>query len=241
VDLARQIGVFALLYYAYSWTRGLANMDAAQAFENARRVVSVERSLHIFIEPTIQAWASGSVLVSDTASWLYINAQTSVTVGALVWLYLMRNSSFYFVRNMFAIAFLLAVVGYVLIPTAPPRFLPEWGFQDTVSEFTGISSANATLNRLYNPYAAIPSMHVAFSVMIGWPLARLVRWRALKVFWAVYPLLIAFVIVSTANHFLTDAALGATVAGLGACAAVMLGRLRPGAWRFDPLQLPAGA
>jgi membrane-associated phospholipid phosphatase len=241
LDLLRQLGVFAALYYAYRLTRGAVHGKAADAFENARHVVDIERSLHIFVEPSVQAWASGSSLVTDAASWMYINAQTSVTLGALVWLYLFRNDSFYFVRNMFAIAFLLAIVGYVLVPTAPPRFLPEWGFQDTVSEFTHISQDNVTLNALYNPYAAIPSMHVAFALMIGWPISRLVRWRALKVFWALYPLLVTFVIVATANHFITDAVLGALTAAVGASVATWLAHVRPEAWRFGPRTAEATA
>ncbi|MCW3009088.1 MAG: hypothetical protein JWP17_3714 [Solirubrobacterales bacterium] len=234
LDLLRQLGVFAALYYAYRLTRGAVHGRASDAFENARNVIDLERSLHIFVEPTVQAWASGSSLLTDAASWTYINAQTSVTLGALVWLYLFRNDSFYFVRNMFAIAFLLAIVGYVLVPTAPPRFLPEWGFQDTVSEYTRISQDNVTVNALFNPYAAIPSMHVAFALMIGWPISRLVRLRALKVFWVVYPFIVTFVIVVTANHFLADAVLGGLTAAAGASVAAWLAHVRPEAWRFGP-------
>src|SRR5215475_6061331 len=111
------------------------------------------------------------------ASWLYVNAQTSITLSALLYVYLRHNSSFYFVRNMFAIAFLIALVGYTVFPTAPPRFLPEWGFIDSVSDFTGVhvSHTSASMSSLFNPYAAVPSMHVAFALMIGWPLASLSR------------------------------------------------------------------
>ncbi len=98
-----------------------------------------------------------------------------VTIGALLYLYLRHNRSFYFVRNMFMIAMAIALVGYIVFPTAPPRFMPEWGFIDSVSDFTGVhvSHASASMSALFNPYAAVPSMHVAFALMIGWPLARL--------------------------------------------------------------------
>ncbi len=106
-----------------------------------------------------------------------------------MYLYLRHNRSFYFVRNMFMIAMVIALVGYTVFPTAPPRFMPEWGFIDSVSDFTGVhvSHASATMTALFNPYAAVPSMHVAFALMIGWPLARLVRWRALRVLWLTVP------------------------------------------------------
>jgi hypothetical protein len=163
---------------------------------------------------------------------MYINAQTSITLGALAWIYLRRNPSFYFVRNMFLVAFGIALIGYTVFPTAPPRFLPEWGFIDTVAQFTGVPQDSVTVDALFNPYAAVPSMHAGFAIMIGWPLARLVKPRALKVFWASYPLIVTFVIVATANHFLADAFLGACTAGLGALAARWLARVRPAAWSF---------
>lgn len=236
LDLVRQITLFYLTYYAYSLARGVAdNPGAAQeAFDNARRVISVERTLGIFVEPTVQAWAAGSGFIIDASSWVYVNAQTSITLGALVFIYLFRNPSFYFVRNMMIIGMGIAICGYVLFPTAPPRFFPEWGFQDSVSTMFGVESGDTKVDTLFNPYAAIPSMHVGFSLMIGWSLARLVKHPVAKLVWRVYPLLVVFVIVATANHFLMDAILGACVAGLAALAARELGRVRPAAWQFGP-------
>jgi hypothetical protein len=135
---------------------------------------------------------------------------------------------------MFLVSFGIALIGYSVFPTAPPRFFPEWGFFDSVSDFTGVPQDSVTINTLFNPYAAVPSMHVAFALMIGVPLARLVRWRPMKIFWAAYPLLVLFVIVATANHFLADAVLGAAAAGIGALAARAMARARPRAWAFQP-------
>ncbi|MEA2219585.1 MAG: hypothetical protein QOJ35_2211 [Solirubrobacteraceae bacterium] len=239
LDMVRQVLLFVAALQLYNLTRGLVNDPGAAtaAFQHARDVIGIERALNVFVEPSVQAFTAGQQWLLDTASWLYINAQTSVTVGALAWLYLFRNESFYFVRNMFLVAFAIALIGYSVFPTAPPRFFPEWGFFDAVSDFTGVPQDSVTVNALFNPYAAVPSMHVAFALMIGIPLTRLVRWRALKVFWATYPLLVVFVIVATANHFLADAVLGAVAAGLGALAARALARARPRVWTFRP---PAG-
>jgi hypothetical protein len=77
-------------------------------------------------------------------------------------------------------------------------------------------------------------MHVGFALMISIPIARLVRWRALKIFWSIYPLIVVFVIVVTANHFIADAVLGAVAAGIGAIVATLMARLRPDVWRFQP-------
>jgi membrane-associated phospholipid phosphatase len=236
MDLVRQVALFAAAYLGYRLVRGLVEGDANAAFAHARELISFERTLHLFVEPSVQAWGSGSRVLMDFSSWLYVNAQTTVTVSALVYLYVRHNRNFYFVRNMFMIAMAIALVGYTVFPTAPPRFMPEWGFIDSVSDFTGVhvSHASASMSALFNPYAAVPSMHVAFALMIGWPLARLVRHRAARVLWLVYPFLMAFVIVVTANHFIVDALLGALTAGLSAYGALWLARARPSAWRFSP-------
>jgi hypothetical protein len=242
LDVLRQVSLFGAAYLAYRLVRGMVEGKADVAFAHARDLISLERTLHFFIEPSVQAWASSSHIVMDASSWLYVNAQTTVTVGALIYLYLRHNGSFYFVRNMFVIAMAIALVGYVVFPTAPPRFLPEWGFIDTVSDITGVhvSHASASMNALFNPYAAVPSMHVAFALMVGWPLVRLVRWRLLRVMWFLYPFLMAFVIIATANHFVFDALLGALTAGVSAYGARWLARARPTVWRFSPATLGTG-
>ena len=243
LDVVRQVVLFLGAYQIYRIVRGLANDPGAAeaAFSNARDLIHAEQALNIFFEPSLQAFASGQEWLLDGASWMYINTQTSITIGALAWLYLFRNESFYFVRNMFLVAFGLALIGYTVFPTAPPRFFPEWGFFDAVSDFTGVRQDSVTINELFNPYAAVPSMHVGFALMISIPLARLVRRRSLKICWGAYPLLVVFVIVVTANHFIADAVLGALAAGIGALAAQALGRMRPHVWRFRPDQGGGGA
>ena len=91
----------------------------------------------MFVEPSIQAWASSVHWLMDIADWTYLNAHYFVTIGALVFIYLRRNDSFYFVRNMFMIAMAIALVGYALYPTAPPRLMPEWGFTDSIAAVPG--------------------------------------------------------------------------------------------------------
>jgi len=235
LDALRQVSLFGLAYLAYRLVRGLVEGDANEAFAHARDLISLERGLHVFVEPSIQTWASGSHLVMVVSSWIYVNAQTSVTIAVLVYIYLRHNRNFYFVRNMFMIAMAIALVGYTAFPTAPPRFFPEWGFVDSVADFTGVKvdGQSASISAVTNLYAAVPSMHVAFALMIGWPLARLVRYSAARVLWFVYPFLITFVIVVTANHFLVDAVLGALTAGASAYGATWLARARPSVWRFS--------
>ena len=147
----------------------------------------------------------------DAANLSYVNMHLFGTTAFLLWLYFARNNAFYFVRNMFMVAMGIALIGYVVFPTAPPRFMPEWGFTDTVTNMVGSEPAD-TANVLYNPYAAIPSMHVAFALMIGFSGAKLVKNRVLSGLFHVYPLWVTFVTIATANHFWIDAALGAVAA-----------------------------
>jgi PAP2 superfamily len=235
LDALRQVSLFGLAYLGYRLVRGLVESDYSAAFAHARDLIALERGMHLFVEPSVQAWASGSHVVMTICSWIYVNAQTSVTIGALIYLYLRHNKSFYFVRNMFMIAMAIALIGYIVFPTAPPRFMPEWGFVDSVADFTHVSinEHSSSVSAITNLYAAVPSMHVAFALMIGWTLARLVRSPFARVAWTIYPFMMAFVIIVTANHFILDALLGAVTAGASAWGASWLARARPAVWRFS--------
>jgi len=233
VDLLRQLGLFAGAYMLYRLVRGLVDGRAAVAFDNARELIELERDLDLFVEPAIHAWASGETWVIDTASWLYVNSHFTLTFAALAYIYLRRNRFFYFVRNMLMVSMGIALVGYVVYPTAPPRLMREWGFRDPVAEFTGGATTSASADVLYNAYAAVPSMHVAFALIIGLAMARMVRRPWARVAWSLYPLLVTFVVVATANHWWMDALLGALTAGAAALVAqALFARVRPAAWAW---------
>jgi membrane-associated phospholipid phosphatase len=183
----------------------------------------------------VQRWATGTHPLIELASWMYLYSHFVVSVAAMAFIYLFRNDSFYFVRNALFVAMGIALVGYLLLPTAPPRFLPVWGFTDSVAITTGIPEHSGPVKAFVNLYAAVPSMHVCFALILGGALARLVRPRALRVAWALYPLLVTFVVVATGNHFIFDAAAGALTAAVSAVAAQsLLARARPAAWAFHP-------
>ena len=228
-DAMRQLLLFGGAYVLYQIVRGLVDGQVSTAFSHARSIVGLERGLHLFFEPSVQAWTAGQAWLIHGADFAYVNAHFAITLAFLIWLYFWRNEAFYFVRNMFMVAMVLALVLYVVFPTAPPRFLPEWGFTDTVTDFFG-QQASHSASVLYNPYAAMPSMHVAFALMVGVSGARLVRWRAARLLWSVYPLLVTFVVIVTANHFWLDAAVGALVAAVSGYVSAMLARARPDAW-----------
>ena len=144
---------------------------------------------------------------------MYVNSHFVVTTTFLIWLYIARNHAFYFVRNMFMVAMGLALVGYVAYPTAPPRFMPEWGFSDSVASFVGEKAA-AERERALQPVRrrAEHARGVRADDRGAGDHAREAT-ACSKALWAVYPLVVTFVVVVTANHFWLDAALGALVAG----------------------------
>jgi hypothetical protein len=236
-DLLRQIALFAGAFVLYDFVRGLvADDNPYKPFGDAMRIIDAERTLHIFIEPSVQAWAENKHLLINALDWTYLNGHFFITFAALAFIYTRRNDSFYFVRNTFLIAMGIALIGYWLYPTAPPRLMPEWGFTDTVSQFVTGGSGSVdfgSTKAFLNFYAAVPSMHVCFAVIVGFSMARLVSWRPAKIAWCLYPLLVTFVVVATANHFLTDVFLGALTAGISALLANrLLARARPEVWAF---------
>jgi membrane-associated phospholipid phosphatase len=235
-DVIRQVLLFLAAYVLYQVVRGLVSGiggEVYKPFGDATKIINLERTLHIFAEPSIQAWASSKHVLMDLADWSYVNAHYFVTLGALVFIYLRRNDSFYFVRNTFMIAMAIALVGYVVYPTAPPRLMPEWGFTDSIQQFTGITVEKGPGSAFLNFYAAVPSMHVCFAILIGVPMARLVKSWPAKIAWSLYPLWITFVVVATGNHYFTDVFLGAATAGASALLAQrLLARAKPDAWTF---------
>jgi hypothetical protein len=233
-DLLRQILLFCGAYWLYRLVRGLTDGQVAQAFEHARELIRIEQGLGLFVEPAVHTWARGSSLIIDGASWMYVNSHFAITTITLAFIYLRRNPSFYFIRNMFMVAMGIALVLYAAYPTAPPRYMPEYGFSDSVAQFTGLTSEGSSADALYNPFAAVPSMHVAFALMLGVPMATMARRAWVKTLWLLYPGLVTFVVVATANHWWFDAFTGALTAGIAALAAMAFARARPAAWAWMP-------
>jgi len=240
-DALLQIGLFVLAYNAYQVVRGVVDSKEALALANAERIVDIERATGTYFEPAFQQ------LLIENARWLvdlsnftYLNSHFVMTAGFLLWLYFRRNEHFYFVRNMFMVAMLCALVLYVLYPTAPPRLFGD-GFVDTIDVYTGLPQDSGAADVLVNRFAAVPSMHIAFALMIAVPGVVLSRSSIAKAWWTAYPMIVLFAIVATGNHFWLDAAAGAAVACLAAVAAGRLARARPDRWSWEPSRVGLSA
>ncbi|MFN8215638.1 MAG: phosphatase PAP2 family protein [Solirubrobacterales bacterium] len=235
-DVGRQLGILVGVDILYELGRGIADSDRADAIAHGAQVIAFEESTHTFFEPSMQSFFLPAHWLIDVANQLYLNAQFSIALGFLVWLYLFRNQSYYFVRNMFVVSMCLALIGYIGFPTAPPRMFPEHGFIDTITDFSNVNHDSALAKIFINPYAAVPSMHCAFALMIGASGFAVCRHWWAKAFWAFWPLLIVWVVIVTANHYWVDAALGWLVAGCSfAIAQGALARVRPESWSVRAL------
>jgi len=233
LDLLVQFLIIAAAYTAWRYARGAVAGGMVESFSHARDLISLERSLHTLVEPDVQSWAQGSGFTAELARWGYANLHFKGSVLALLVIYFAYRPSFGFVRNTVLAAMVISVALYALYPTAPPRFIPELGLDGATSVTGNDPVLSDPGNPLFNPFAAVPSMHVGLSVIFAWSLALLVPWRPLKAALFAYPLLMTFVVVASGNHFWIDALFGLFVAAAAAGVAYLLGRLNPD-WSFRP-------
>jgi hypothetical protein len=210
------------LYGLYELARGLVVADRAQADAHAHRLVALERSLHLFVESNLQRAVQTLPGLTSLLGVAYLTLHLAVTAGVLLWLHRRHPDGFPFVRTALLLASGLALVGFLAYPTAPPR-LAGVGILDTVSG-RQVDLNRGLVSSLYNPYAAVPSMHVGYALIVAAALLRHGRHLLVRAIGALYPSFVLLVIVATGNHFFHDAAAGALVAVLAAALAALLTR-----------------
>ena len=209
-----EVGALAALYGVYEAARGAGDASLAVARDHTDDIVSLERALHVFGERTVQEWSRGVPYLPALLGVAYMTLHLAVTTLGMRWIYRNRPDAFPQVRTTLIAATALALVGYICFPAAPPR-LAGLGFADTVSTHTGLNLSSNLLGSFYNPFAAVPSLHFGYALLMGVAVATLARRTWVRVLAAIYPALMLFVIVATGNHFFFDAAAGAAVVGLG--------------------------
>jgi hypothetical protein len=181
----------------------------AAPVERASDLIGVERSLGMFFEPSVHAWYAARPRLMAMADLGYATVHLPVMLGVLTWVWIARPAAFQRARNTFVVTQLLLVVGYLLVPTAPPRMVPSLGYAHASTGLTGV-------DRLaMSPYAAMPSGHAAFAVLAAGIVVALSRSRLVRMLAALYPVAVLLEIVGTGNHIWLDAAAGAAVAALG--------------------------
>ncbi|WP_245607789.1 phosphatase PAP2 family protein [Streptomyces prunicolor] len=223
----------ALLYWAYTLTRNAVPAHRTAALHRAHAILHAEQQLHVNIELTVNHVADGVGWLIVGMNYYYATLHFSVTLGVLVWLYVRHPGRYRSVRTALYTATLLALIGFAFCATAPPRLLAGQGFIDTVVvHHTWGSWASGDVASLSNQYAAMPSVHIAWSAWSGLTLAFLARRTWVRILGACYPVATFTVILATANHFVTDAAGGAATLALG----FLIQRLLTGRPAYPPLR-----
>jgi membrane-associated phospholipid phosphatase len=224
-DFGYQLLIWFGFLAAYQVARGFADRDPTRAFENGWRVIDLEQRLTGLRELTFQGWTESSHFLAVLVSWTYWNSEFTVIGLALLWVYFRRNTAFTRFRNTILLANVLGLVGYVLLPTAPPRFFTSMGFTNTLGQFGGLNHGSGLVELAANPYAAMPSLHAADALIVGVVLASVVRHWPWKVVWLLWPVWVWFAVMATANHFWLDVLAG-IVLGTIALGLVYQARIR---------------
>jgi hypothetical protein len=216
----RELAFGAGFYAFYSLvrnTQGSAAVSSEHALHNALRVISLERTLGIYHEQTIQQAFLGNRLFIEFWNHFYGSFHFVVTAFALVLLFRKFPHRYRRFRNALACTTALALIGFAFFPLMPPRLLPgSYHFVDTLERYGALWSFDSgTVERLSNQYAAMPSLHFAWSAWSAFALFPVLRTWWAKSLAAIYPLLTLFGIVVTANHYFLDAAGGAVVLAVG--------------------------
>ena len=222
-SLRVEVAIVVGAYMGSDLSRGLASGNESSAVHHANDVVALERSLHVFVERDVQHAIAAVPGFVGTVGFAYLTLHIAATAALLLWLHRRRPDAYPFIRTTLLVASLTALVGYVVFPTAPPR-LSGLGIFDSVSTQTHIDLGKGLTTALYNPYAAMPSMHAGYAVVVGAALYRLGRRRIIRLAGLVYPALVVLVIVATGNHFVLDAAAGVLVVALAAVVTALMVR-----------------
>jgi hypothetical protein len=212
LDVLVQIAICALAVFVYFRVRGMTAAWPNVADRNAALLIKVERALGINWEYVLQQTVIGSQLATRLLNWIYIFGHWPVIVVTLVWLFFGHRAVFRRTRNAMFASGAVGLVVFAVFPVAPPR-LYELGLIDTVAD-------QSHAYRIFQPvaftnqYAAMPSLHVGWDLLIGLAIWTAARRRWVRLLGLAMPVAMAAAVVLTANHYLLDAVVGATLTSL---------------------------
>jgi hypothetical protein len=178
--------------------------------EHIRSLIDAERSLGLFVEPSMHRWVAARPPLLLTGQVAYIVAHLPVMLGVLAWVWLARPVAFRLARDVVVATQAIALIGYLVVPTAPPRMIPGLGYADVAS-----LGQHGIERLLMSPYAAMPSAHAAFAVIVAAIVFTLARPWPVRALALLYPVGVLGEIMATGNHIWLDAAGGAAAAAAG--------------------------
>ncbi len=209
-----EFGLMASLFALYYVTRGVAAGRAYDAFVHAFEVMHLEQKLGLFRELWIQGWVLGMPALVRFLNFVYAYTHLTAVVLFGAWVFLRHYHFYRQVRAIFLSMLGVGLLSYTLFPLAPPRFFSWRGFVDTLALYNGVNYDHPGIATLYNPFAAMPSLHAAFALFSGigliWIGRRWFHW-ALGV---IHPILMALAVVGTGNHYVLDVIAGFALAAI---------------------------
>lgn len=201
--------------------RGLfAQHGTLQGVRNARLLVSFEAARHLWIEPAWQLFflqsrhilgiTITSAVTVQAANGVYVLGHVFVTLGLAIWVYFYRRQYFVVLRNVIILVNGLALVVYENFPVAPPRLTTGLIFNHHPFTFQDTVFGSQVIGARYNEFSAMPSVHMAWAMVVGATLVILARSPLVRALGALYPVLMLLAVVVTGNHYLVDV-MGAVV------------------------------
>jgi hypothetical protein len=221
-----QAGLVLLGIFFYFRVRGLTESSAGLARRHAHEIVAFERFLGVNFEAGLQDLIAPSEMIQTVANWIYIWGHWPAIIVTMLWLVWHHRVVFVRLRDAMLISGALGMIVFVSYPVAPPR-LADLGLVDTVSEQ---SHAYRVLQppAFVNQYAAMPSLHSGWDLLVGIAIVTAASSVALKIVGFAMPVLMAFAVVATANHYFVDVVAGITLVLIGHVVALQLERRRQG-------------
>lgn len=213
MSVALELGLIGFAILLYFGVRGLTQGNEAEAVRNGFGLLRFEQTLGLDLEASIQNGILDYHWLVTAANWIYIWGHWPLIATTLIWLHRTQKDSYIQLRNAMFISGAIGLVIFTLYPVAPPRLLDN-GMVDTV---TNLSNSYRVLQppSLVNKYAALPSLHVGWNLLVGIAVFRAADRRTLRIFGILSPIAMAAAVVLTANHYLVDGLVGATVALTG--------------------------
>jgi hypothetical protein len=219
--VVRELVLWASFYGTYLLLRSLVVADKATAVENGVRIFAAERRVGLPSEANVQE-AVGPA--DGLFGAYYMLGFAPVVAGTCIWLALRQRALYCELRTRLLVALAFALVINVVFPAAPPRLVGELGIADTVG--LGGHDAGSFLGVPFNPYAAMPSMHVGWSLLVALALRRELRPGALRKLVMLHPLVMEVTVTATGNHYYLDSAAGSLVALTAVACIAQLRKLR---------------
>ncbi len=211
-----EIMLIAVSYWTYSLIRNAVPEQRAEALRNADWIWQFERQLGLAFEESVNHAVNSVTWLIVGMNYYYATLHFVVTLGVLVWLYRSHPGRYAATRLVLFTTTGFALVGYYLYPLAPPRLMNGQDFVDTVLVHqTWGSMASGDLKNMSNQYAAMPSMHIGWSLWAGLTIFAVATVPWARVLGLVYPVATLVVIVATANHFWLDAVGGVVCLAVG--------------------------